>query len=90
MVTYMVYEAIFWGIVLCFQSTEEGLLSPENLNGTGRMFCQTKQASSVADESCTHELSDKGSQVGRNGVHSVAKVFGQLCSVCGDRDNLVA
>ena len=81
--TYVVDETIFRCIVLGLQSTEEGLFSTEDLNGTGRVFGKTEQTASMADESCTDELTDQSGKVGSNSVHTIAKVFSELSTIGG-------
>ena len=89
-VTYMVDKTVFGRVVLGLQCTEKCLLSTKNLYCAGRVLRETEQTTGMADESCTNELPDKCRQVGCNGVHSIAQIFGQLCSVRCDSNHLVA
>ena len=88
--TYVVDETVLGRIVLGLQSTEEGLLGTEDLDGTCWVFREREQAACVADEPRADELADERGEVRRDRVHAVAQVFGELGAVCGDRDHLVA
>ena len=88
--THVVDETVLGGVVFGLEGTEERLLSAQDLDGTRRMLRQAQQAAGVADQPRADELADKCCQVGRNGVHAVAEVFGELRAVCRDRDDLVA
>lgn len=85
----MVDETVLRGIVLGLKRSEEGLLGTENLDGTGGVLGKVHQATGVADQSGTDELTDKGGEVGSDGLHTVAEVFGELGAVFGDGDDLV-
>lgn len=78
----MVNQSILRCVVFCFEGTEKGLLSTENLYGTSRMLSQIDQATGVAYQSRADELADKCSQIWCNGGHAVAEVVGELCAVC--------
>lgn len=44
----------------------------------------------MADQSCTDQFADKSCEVGSNGVHSVAEVFGELRAIFRYGYDLVA
>jgi hypothetical protein len=88
--THVVDETVLRRVVLRLQRPEESLLRSENLHRRGRVLGKVHQATSVADESRTDQLADQRRQVGSNGLHSVPQVVGQLRSVLGDGDDLVA
>lgn len=85
----MVDETVFRSIVFGLQSSEQSLLSTQDLNSGSGVLGQVHQATSVADESSTDKLTDQSSQVGSDGLHSVPEVVGKLGSVFGDGDDLV-
>ena len=86
----MVYQTVFWCIVLSLQSPKQRLLGTQNLHGTRGVFCQTEQTAGVTDEPGTDEVSDQGGQIWRDRSHSIPKVLGELRSVSGNGDDLVA
>lgn len=86
----MINKTVFRCVVLRLQSAEQSFFSSENLDSTGGMFGKIEQATSVADKTGTDKLSNESCQIGCNGTHTVPQVFSKLCSVLGDRDDLVA
>jgi len=86
----MVYETVFWCVVLGLKSTEEGFFGTKDLDSTCRMFGKTEQTTCVTDESCTNELANESGKIRCNGIHSISEIFRELGSVSGDRDDLVA
>lgn len=86
----MIYQPVFWCIVFRLEGTEEGLLRSEDLHSRSWVLGETHQASSMADEACTDELANEGGEVGCNGIHAIAEVFGELSAIGGDGDDLVA
>jgi len=90
LVTYVVDQTVLGRVVLGLERPEQRLLRSEDLHRRGRVLGEVHQATGVADESRTDELADQRRQVGRDGLHSVAQVVGQLRSVLGDGNNLVA
>lgn len=53
------------------------------------MLGQVHQASGMADEASTNELTDEGGQIRGDSLHSVSEVIRELRSVFGDGDDLV-
>ena len=44
----------------------------------------------MTDQSGANEISNQGGQIRRNRRHSISKILGELCTVSGDGDDLVA
>lgn len=86
----MVDKSILRRIMLRLQSPEKRLLSSQNLHRTSRVLRQVQQATRMADQPRSDELSDQSSQVGRDGDHAIPEVLRQLGAVGGDGDDLVA
>ena len=87
--TYVVNETVFRSVVFGLERSEQGLLSTQDLNSRGGVLGEVHQASGVADQSSTNKLADESGKVGRDSLHSVSEVVGQLSTVLGDRDDLV-
>lgn len=85
----MVYQTVFWCVVLRLQGPKQRLLGTQDLHRTRRVFGQTEQTASVTDQSSTDEVSNQGGQIWCYCCHSISKVLGELCPVSGDRDDLV-
>lgn len=75
---YMVDETIFRCIMFCFKCPEKCLFRSQNLHRTSRVFCQANQASSMANQPGTNQLSNESRQIWSNGVHTVTEVFCEL------------
>lgn len=67
----MVNETIFGCVVLRLERSEKGLFGTEDLDGRGRVLGQVHQASGVTDESSTNKLTNEGSEIRGDGLHSV-------------------
>jgi len=78
---HMIYQTIFRRIMLRFESAEKRLFCTQDLDGTCRVLGQAEQTTCMADQPCAHELSNECSQIRRDGVHAIAQIFSQLCSV---------
>jgi hypothetical protein len=86
----VVYQPVFWGIVLSFQSPEQGLLGPENLDSTRGVLGKVGETASMANEPGAYKLPDENGQIGCDSVHAIPKIFGELTSILCDRYHLVA
>src|ERR1700676_2083859 len=86
----MVYQPVLWSIVFGFQSPEQGLLGPENLDSTRGVLGKVGETASMANEPGTDKLADENGQIGCDSVHAIPKIFGELTSVLCDRYHLVA
>lgn len=86
----MVDKPVLGRVVLRLESTEQRLLSAEDLHRTGRVLREVEQATSMADQSRADKLSDERSQIRCDCAHTVAEVFCELSAVGGDGDDLVA
>ena len=85
----VVYQTVFRCVMLRLQGPKQRLLGTQNLYRTRGMFGQTEQTAGVTNQSSTDEVSNQGGQVWCYCRHSISKVLGELCSVSGDRDDLV-
>jgi hypothetical protein len=85
----VVDETVFRRVVLGLERSEQGLLGTQDLDSRGGVLGEVHQASGVADQSSTDKLTNERGEVGRDSLHSVSEVVGQLSSVLGDRDDLI-
>lgn len=86
----MVDETVLGGVALGLESTEEGLLGTENLNGGGRVLGQVGQATSVGDETSTDGLTDEGGKVRCDNTHLSDKVGGERLAVLDEGDGALS
>lgn len=70
----MVDETVLRGVALGLESTEESLLSTENLESRGRVLGEVGQRTSVGDEAGSDRSADEGLQVGGDVAHLFFKV----------------
>ena len=85
----VVYQTVFWCIVLRLQCPEQRLFGTQNLHRTRGVLGQAEQTARVTDQPGTDEVSDQGGQIWRDCGHSISKVLGKLRTVGGDGDDLI-
>lgn len=75
--------------MLGFQGAEKCFLGTKDLYGAGWMLGEIVEATSMADQPCTDQFTDESSQIGCNGIHTIAEILRQLCPVFGDGNHLI-
>lgn len=85
----VVDQTVLGSIVLSLEGTEKGLLGTQNLDGTGGALGQAGEGASVGNKTGTNEVTDKGSQVGCDGVHAGSEVAGKLGAVVVEANDLL-
>lgn len=92
----VVQKAVFGGVALGLQGTEESLLGTKNLNSGGGVLGKVVQAACVGDKASSDNLTNQSGKIGCHNAHLSHQigeerlaVFGELDDTLGERDNIL-
>lgn len=86
----MVDQPIFRRIMLRLERPEQRFLRSQDLYRTSRMLGKIDQAPRMTYQPRSHQVTHQCREIRSDGIHSISEVFGELGSVGGDEDDLIA
>ena len=84
----MIDQTVLRRLVSRLQSSEQRLLSAQNLHGGGWELGEIEQRTGVSDETRSDQFADHDGEIGSDGVHAILQVFEELDTISSEIQDL--